>query len=140
MKFKELLTESINKEYLEDILTIFSNKFNYDGSYGNCGVFAVALNKFLGGGGTYMVLVEPDEPEYYSHVALKKDGILYDFDGITTKSKMKNDYADGRGSFIETDDDDNVIKYTESKNTEEELLDGLNKSKKYLDSHNKKKE
>ena len=78
-----------------DILSLINGVADkVDGASGNCGVFAVALNKALGGVGTYLALVEEYEPEYLSHVVLQYAGKLYDATGEVTKKSIKEQYGD----------------------------------------------
>jgi hypothetical protein len=67
---------------------------NYIGEYsltsGNCGIYAVALNRVLGNVGKYIATVEENEPEYLSHVALEVGGKLYDASGRITRKEMRD--------------------------------------------------
>ena len=111
----------------EDIVAII-NKVNKktDVAYGNCGVFAVALNTVLGGTGTYLALVEEYEPEMYSHVALKYNGKLYDGYGETTKREMReygfdDEHPRQKLSFLEIDESE-AIRGTERIMSLEDML------------------
>jgi len=91
-----------------------SGKFHLNS--GNCGVFAVALNKIFGGKGKYIAVVEEYEPEYISHVALKYNNTLFDGNGVTTLKDMKSygfneKHPKQHISFMEVDEY-TVLKWT----------------------------
>jgi len=80
--------------------------------HGNCGNFAIALKRVLGGGELVGVY---DEHEYdgLSHVAYKLDGIYYDGDGALTKTELKEnekeDHPSKKIEIIEGIDEDNIV-------------------------------
>ena len=55
---------------------------------GNCGVFAVALNRIMGGKGKYIAVYEDPDTEFITHVALKYGNILYDSNGVTNQKNL----------------------------------------------------
>lgn len=71
------------------------------GGLGNCGVFAVALNKMLGNRGEYICV--SCDPEYFDHVAMRYGGKIYHHLGETTEDEMMSEYG--------WDEDDPDIEY-----------------------------
>lgn len=59
---------------------------------GQCAVFAVVLNRVLGGGGTYLC-AEGQHYEFVEHVALSFEDNLYDASGLITLDQLK-EYAE----------------------------------------------
>ena len=66
---------------------------------GNCGKYAIALNNVNANKGKLIAVVEENEPEYFSHVALEIKGRFYDATGEITIEQLKEygfdeDYPD----------------------------------------------
>ncbi|MGY3582414.1 hypothetical protein ACVIGB_000662 [Bradyrhizobium sp. USDA 4341] len=74
---------------------------------GQCAAFAIALNRVLGGGGTYLC-ADGQHYEYVEHVALLFEGNIYDASGLINLSRLK-EYADpddgDEPAIIEIEDD-----------------------------------
>lgn len=55
---------------------------------GNCAVFAVVLNKVLGGEGIYLLADSGDHYAFVDHVALKYQERMYDGSGLITRKQL----------------------------------------------------
>lgn len=80
-----------------DILEIIKN-YNGTGNSGDCGNFAICLNKEIGGIGRYLGVINPtiwDLGEYrLNHVLLMVDNVMYDSGGIFTTDKFSEYSSD----------------------------------------------
>lgn len=56
--------------------------------YGNCGSFAIALNRILDRKGSFIVGTTDYEEDAFYHVALKRGKQIFDGDGLTTKDSV----------------------------------------------------
>ena len=113
----------MNKNIIQkDILKIIKNLTQInEGHSGECGNFAIALNKLLNNIGTYYVIIDDYffEDGFY-HVALKINDVLYDFEGIQTEEYLMSkygydeNYPETKFSSYEEDDENMILNKTES--------------------------
>lgn len=75
-----------------DLLHKFRSTYEGTGFSGDCFHFAYAFNQFLGGVGTYVAAtnayLNAQGVDFYGHVALKVNGVLYDFDGVIDEEDL----------------------------------------------------
>jgi hypothetical protein len=93
-------------------------------------MYAVALRNVLGRG-DFIAVAEENEPEYFSHVALKVDGKIYDATGQITKSELRsyghNDEYPRQKIELVSIDEDGALKYTGSMFGEETSVEEIEK-------------
>lgn len=87
----------------------------HDGFGGNCAVFAVVLNKVLGGGGTYLCADSGEHYEYVDHVALRFDGNLYDGSGRISEAEFRRwaETEDDEPGDVFEITDDSILRYVD---------------------------
>ncbi len=122
---------------LDAKIAVFTKAYAHSGFGGDCGNFAIELNKYLGDIGEYMAgintyLWELGE-EYLGHVALKVEGRLFDANGEidyeTLKYYGKIEGGDGTDELFNMSEEDcdgaEVINLSEIKGeaAEEHIID-----------------
>jgi hypothetical protein len=83
MRLAEILRESS-----DPILTFIASHSNKELSSGNCGVFAIAVNEKFNVD-SFIYVENEAEPDRLYHVAVVKDNVIYDGNGITTKDRLR---------------------------------------------------
>lgn len=82
--YEKIITEKTDDNMHNRIIE-FIEQYDGSGFGGDCGIFAIKLNKFLGNIGEYYAAINPQIwalGEYWlGHVGLMIDGSLYDADG-----------------------------------------------------------
>jgi GGDEF domain-containing protein len=126
MALRDFLSNEINESISADLLSKIKSIPEEDKKYGNCGVFAIALKRFLGKG-DYIAVSGDNEPEYFYHVALLVDGKYIDGDGIVTKSQLFSYVDDGKPELINLGKEEYALtKFTEPTKSAEYIYDKLN--------------
>jgi hypothetical protein len=132
---EELIWESYT---IENKIKNFIKEYSGRGFAGDCGKFAIALNKYLGGVGEYVAAINTqiwELGEYWlGHVVLKVDNKLYDIDGeITDIERLRSwgmiDPEDSTAELYNLSEEEcyeaEVINLSElwGQNVEEKILD-----------------
>ena len=91
--YENIITEKTD-DNIHDRIIEFIEQYDGSGFGGDCGIFAIKLNKFLGNIGEYYAAINTQIwtlGEYWlGHVGLMIDGSLYDVDGEVDDLKHLN--------------------------------------------------
>lgn len=63
------------------------------GGGGNCGVFAIALNRALGNRGEYWAVIGDDDPDRFYHVMLDYNNVTYDEAGVADREHLRESFS-----------------------------------------------
>jgi hypothetical protein len=107
-------------QQIDDAIKMISDDF--DGGSGNCARFAAILNKVIGGEGEYL-LVESGHYEFSDHVYLSHQGMLFDSEGMSTRSDVEDIYPQAQEADEDEDEEDDGEYYVEEAYVLEEFND-----------------
>ena len=112
---------------INNIIPKLWDNFNLD--FGDCGIFAIALNKILNNQGKYIAVVNDYEPEKFYHVALKYGKDYIDGNGKVSKQELlQHGYEDGIRSkpyLIDIEDEYIIKKLTDPTHTVEDIYNEM---------------